>query len=48
MMQSMQQMAQMFGVAMPGMGPGAAPGGTQPAWQPPAIKHHKLNEAEEE
>ena len=48
MMQSMQQMAQMFGVAMPGMGQGAAPGGAQQSWQPPAIKHHKLNETEEE
>jgi len=48
MMQSMQQMAQMFGVAMPGMGSGAAPGAGQQSWQPPAIKHHKLNETEEE
>ncbi len=48
MMQSMQQMAQMFGVAMPGMGSGAAPSGGQQSWQPPAIKHHKLNEKEEE
>jgi hypothetical protein len=48
MMQSMQQMAQMFGVAMPGMGQGTAPGGGQQSWQPPAIKHHKLNEKEEE
>lgn len=48
MMQSMQQMAQMFGVAMPGMGHGTAPGGGQQSWQPPVIKHHKLNETEEE
>jgi hypothetical protein len=47
MMQSMQQMAQMFGVAMPGMGQGATPGGAQQSWQPPAIKRHKLNETEE-
>ena len=47
MMQSMQQMAQMFGVAMPGMGQGVAPGGAQQSWQPPAIKRHKLNETEE-
>ncbi|MDD2672507.1 MAG: hypothetical protein PHW43_08865, partial [Syntrophales bacterium] len=47
MMQSMQQMAQMFGVAMPGMMQGPAPGGAQQPWQPPAIKKHKLNETEE-
>jgi hypothetical protein len=47
MMQSMQQMAQMFGVAMPGMGQGVVPGGAQQSWQPPAIKRHKLNETEE-
>ncbi len=47
MMQSMQQMAQMFGVAMPGMMQGTAPGGSQQSWQPPAIKKHKLNETEE-
>ena len=47
MMQSMQQMAQMFGVAMPGMTQGQAPGGAQQSWQPPAIKRHKLNETEE-
>ena len=39
--------AQMFGVAMPGMGQGAAPGGAQQSWQPPAIKRRKLNETEE-
>jgi len=47
MMQSMQQMSQMFGVAMPGMGQGSVPGGAQQSWQPPAIKRHKLNETEE-
>ncbi len=46
MMQSMQQMAQMFGLAMPGMVPGQ-PGGAQQSWQPPAIKRHKLNEKED-
>jgi len=34
-------------VAMPGMGQSRAPGGGQQSWQPPAIKHHKLNEKEE-
>ena len=45
-MQSMQQMMQMFGIAMPGM-TGQAPGGA-PAqqWQPPAITHRKRNEIE--
>jgi hypothetical protein len=48
MMQSMQQMAQMFGMPMPGMVPGA-PGG-QPGFQPPAEPHpiekHSINELE--
>jgi hypothetical protein len=42
-MQSMQQMMQMFGVAMPGMG--GAPGGG-PQYQPPPITHRKRNEIE--
>jgi DNA-binding transcriptional regulator YhcF (GntR family) len=48
MMQSMQQMAQMFGMPMPGMVPGA-PGG-QGAFQPPVepqpIEKHSINELE--
>jgi hypothetical protein len=42
-MQSMQQMMQMFGVAMPGMG--GAPGGG-PQYQLPPITHRKRNEIE--
>lgn len=45
--QSMQQMMQMFGIAMPGM-TGQAPGAAPPAqqWQPPAITYRKRNETE--
>jgi len=49
MMQPMQQMAQMFGMPLPGMVPGA-PGG-QGGFQPPAelnpIERHSINEMEE-
>jgi len=47
-MQSMQQMMQMFGISMPGMAPGTAPGGVAPgqAWQPPPITHRKRNESQ--
>lgn len=54
MMQSMQQMSQMFGLPMPGMMgggmPANQPGGQQmqPQWQPPAVKRHALSELEEE
>ena len=51
MMQSMQQMSQMFGMPMPGMMPGGAPAagppGTQPPAEPPPIERHSINEWEE-
>jgi hypothetical protein len=49
MMQSMQQMAQMFGIPMPGMVPGApgGQGGFQPPTQPHPIEKHSINELEE-
>ena len=50
MMQSMQQMSQMFGMPMPGMMPGGAPGtrtAGQPApAEPPPIERHSINEWE--
>jgi len=50
MMQSMQQMSGMFGIAMPGMMPGGAPGATPPgtsaAAEPPPIEKHSINEWE--
>ena len=46
--QSLQQMMQMFGIAMPGM-PGAQAGAPPAAqWQPPPITHRKRNETEGE
>jgi hypothetical protein len=50
MMQSMQQMAQMFGMPLPGMMPGAAPaagqaGGQQPVKAQP-IEKHSITELE--
>jgi len=44
MMQSIQQMAQMFGMpmGMPGMPGGAAPGQNQQPWQPPAIEYEDV------
>jgi len=47
--QSMQQMMGMFGISMPGMMPGQAPGGGPPVeqGQTQPIKRHKLNESEE-
>ena len=49
MMQSMQQMSQMFGMPMPGMMPGAT--GNQSGFQPPAEPHpiekHSISELEE-
>ena len=51
MMQSMQQMSQMFGMPLPGMMPGAVPATGQPGGQPPAeaqpIERHSINELEE-
>jgi len=49
MMQSMQQMSQMFGMPMPGMMPGAqgGQGGFQPPVQPQPIEKHNINELEE-
>ncbi len=44
MFQSMQQMAQMFGLKMPGMAPGQATGSVQQPWQPPPIKRHTQKE----
>jgi hypothetical protein len=48
MMQSMQQMAQMFGMPMPGMMPGAPGGqpGGQPLPKPHPIERHSINELE--
>ena len=49
MMQSMQQMAQMFGMPLPGMMPGAqgGQGGFQPSAEPHPIERHSINELEE-
>jgi hypothetical protein len=51
MMQSMQQMAQMFGMPLPGMTPGAPYQGGPPGGQPPTESHpierHSINELEE-
>ena len=51
MMQSMQQMSQMFGMPLPGMMPGGPPADGQPGGQPPAepppIERHSINELEE-
>jgi hypothetical protein len=49
MMQSMQQMAQMFGMPLPGMMPGApgGQGGFQPPVEPHPIEKHSINELEE-
>jgi hypothetical protein len=44
-MQSMQQMMQMFGIAMPGVS-GQQGGGQPQQWQPPPITRRKRNEAE--
>jgi len=44
-MQSMQQMMQMFGIAMPGAA-GQQGGGQPQQWQPPPITRRKRNEAE--
>ena len=50
MMQSMQQMAQMFGMPMPGMMPGTMPANGQPGGQQPVqsqpIEKHSINELE--
>ena len=50
MMQSMQQMSQMFGMPLPGMMPGAVPATGQPGSQAPAqslpIERHSINELE--
>ena len=50
MMQSMQQMAQMFGMPLPGMMPGAmqpgGPPGGQPPPESPPIERHSINELE--
>ena len=50
MMQSMQQMSSMFGMPMPGMMPGGAPGtvtpGVETAAEPPPIERHSINEWE--
>jgi len=49
-MQSMQQMAQMFGMPLPGMMPGAmqpgGPPGGQPPPESPPIERHSINELE--
>jgi len=51
MLQSMQQMSQMFGMPMPGMMPGAPQGGGSPGSQspsdPPPIEKHSAKEWEE-
>ena len=51
MLQSMQQMSQMFGMPLPGMMPGGAPAGGQPGGQapldPPPIEKHTAKEWEE-
>ena len=49
MMQSMQQMAQMFGMPLPGMVAGApgGQGGFQPPPQPHPVEKHSINELEE-
>ena len=51
MMQSMQQMSQMFGMPFPGMMPGGPPAagspGTQPPAEPPPIERHSINEWEQ-
>ena len=51
MMQSMQQMSQMFGMPLPGMMPGGPPAaglpGTQPPAEPPPIERHSINEWEQ-
>lgn len=48
MMQSMQQFMGMFGISIPSMMPGQAPGGGPQAepWQPPPITRHKRNESQ--
>jgi len=50
MMQSMQQMSQMFGMPLPGMMPGTVPATGQPGSQAPAqslpIERHSINELE--
>jgi len=50
MLQSMQQMAQMFGMPLPGMMPGATQGGGTPGGQivsePPPIEKHSAKEWE--
>ena len=50
MMQSMQQMSGMFGMPMPGMMPGGAPGPVPPgaatAAEPPPIERHNIKEWE--
>jgi transposase len=50
MMQSMQQMSSMFGMPMPGMMPGGAPGTVPPgaaaAAEPPPIERHNIKEWE--
>lgn len=50
MLQSMQQMAQMFGMPLPGMMPGTMPAGgppgAQPAMEPPPIEKHSAKEWE--
>jgi hypothetical protein len=51
MMQSMQQMSQMFGMPLPGMMAGGPPAaglpGTQPPAEPPPIERHSINEWEQ-
>jgi hypothetical protein len=45
----MQQMALMFGMPMPGMMPGGAPGTAMPGTttaEPPPIERHSINEWE--
>ena len=46
MIQSMQQLTQMFGIPLPGMTAGAPQAGGQPQWETQAIERHSINELE--